>query len=146
VISLLVGAAAYGLTGYLVFLKWIRMSPPQEGKFEWNGHPGAAAQGWYVPAIIKSPQIYSERRGLPLERVMWVAITGWPIVFIVSGCLVAGIQLKRLSIFLTQRGQTLSRQLARTTLPSEKKEEPPKSPELIAAEKEVETFLAPEDE
>ncbi len=140
-ITLLGYSIAYTLTGYLVFLKWIRMSPPREGEFEHESNSfNPAMVGWYVPALIASERMWGKDRGMRLGYVLWMSVTAWPLVFIVSIFRICLDQIFAVAAGINKFGTRITHFLAHFTDRESPKEleEQPKDPEMIIAEQEVE--------
>lgn len=132
-------------TGYLVFRKWIKWSPPQEGEYDHGHNREKAFNGWYVPALIRPSTVWGDdtRRGMQLEKVMWISIIGWPVVVIISMCVMVGRGIKIIFKTITNHVTSLSHTLAHNSFPKKPVEKPSKrekSPELIEAEQEVEAI------
>ena len=115
------------------------MSPPLEGTFEHHGNATRFAMtGWYVPALIASDTKWGNHRGMRLGYVLWMSITAWPFVFIVSISRMCINWIFRAALAINKFGTSITHFLAHSTLSPEELEEPSKTLELIEAEREVE--------
>jgi len=88
--NVLLGVAAYALTGYLVFRGWLRLCPPING---WYGNALSVdmVDGWFVPDFngrtVRKYQKLDRQAvpaGMSIEACFWTSVLGWPGVVVLG--------------------------------------------------------------